>query len=372
MYDDKFIIEQIKNVAFKSLEVFLERINLDINLFVHLKVVNVILDNIDSLAEYSLKTNTIIISRNIVNSTYKKYCKGKLSFDNFIDTIAVSYLHELLHANRTILIANTLSLYNYKEVIYINNYNKAFKEDLKKYRQSLNIILNSYNYKKFKKYIPILISFNKNNLYNVVAYNKSIKAFEIFNNCLFDSTIENSKDKFLYNISLEMCLKNIIPDQVIYDYRNFDVISALPTDYKLNNRYYEFDNNIHYKKLVKSLKKQNALEEILTEAFALIMVLTYDEESINYDWVFNNSVLDENDKIGITLIKEFDEETVRWFFLSAYDEVYFDKFKNIFQEKYNDVLNIMYKIYELEKSVTKKDIKDIKIIIKDKLKSKSK
>ena len=82
--------------------------------------------------------------------------------------------------------------------------------------------------------------------------------------------------------------------------------------------------------------------------------------------------LDENDVLGIKLVSEFDDETLRWYFLSSYDDVYYDRFSKIFEDKYKDLLKIMYKIYELERPITDEIMNEFKYIVKTKLSNKKK
>lgn len=371
----KYLLCEAKKVAFKSFESFLKRIDLDISLFNHLNDILVKIGepkSEGSYAEYYPDSNMMIISKYRVNSGLRKVRNDEITMEELIDNIAMSYLHELIHANRTIIIANILNLYNYDEVIYKQNYNKIYEGQLLKYRTALERVLEKYDISKFDKYIPVIVSFNTNGNYNVVAYNLENKSFEIFKNQYFNSTIKNSKNNFLMNIGSELSNGHVVSEE-IYDYFDFEDTISLPCDYIFNkNTFYEFRNLKHYNKLKKKIKQQISLDEIITEALAIIMVLTKDEEKIDYDMVLESENLDENDILGINLVKEFDTETLRWYFLSSYDEVYYDKFSKIFEDKYKDLLKIMYKIYELERPITEEIMKEFKYIIKTKLSNKKK
>lgn len=375
MNDYNFLIKETKKVAFRSFEVFLKRIDLDISLFNHLNDIAVKIGEPNSegaYAEYYPENNSMIISKYKVNSGLRKVRNGEITIDVLIDNIAISYLHELIHANRTIIIANELNLYNYDEVIYKANYNKLYEEKLLKYRASLDIVLEKYDVNKFDKYIPIIVSFNKSGTYNVVAYNSDNKSFEIFNDQKFNSTIKNSRDNFLYDIGNELNKGHTISEE-IYDYFDFEDSISLPCDYRFDkNIYYEFRNPKHYNNLKKNIKQQISLDEIITEALAIIMVLTKEDEVIDYEMVLDSDNLDENDVLGIKLVSEFDVETLRWYFLSSYDDVYYDKFSKIFEDKYKDLLKIMYKIYELERPITDEIMNEFKYIVKTKLSNKKK
>ena len=93
------------------------------------------------------------------------------------------------------------------------------------------------------------------------------------------------------------------------------------------------------------------------------MVYTRNDNIIDYESLKEYSY-DENVYAGIEIIKSFDLDTLRWYFLSTYDEVYYDKFSKFFNDKYIDLLKIMYKIYELNMPLSKELDNELKYILK--------
>lgn len=365
----KYLLCEAKKVAVDSFEIFLNRLQVDSSLFEHLHDIKYSIGKtIDesAFAEYYQDTNEIVISEKRVNNGLNKVKKGIMTEDDLIENIAVSYLHEMLHANRTIIIANILNMRNYDEFFYKANYNNEHRDELLKYKYTLEEILKKHDIKKFTYIIPIIVKFNSNKTYTVVSYNLRDKQFEVYDNQLFQTKLNNINN-FLYSISRELNenKKQHPINRIVYDYFDYDDVVALPCDYY---RYYDnvqIDvNNVNqFKRFEKKIKSKVALEEIITEALAMIMIFTREQEVLDYDELSEYN-FDENVIVGIDLIKSLDDETLKWYFLSTYDEVYYDRFSKVFKDNYNKLLKFMYKIYELERPISNEMKKEFEYILR--------
>ena len=172
------------------------------------------------------------------------------------------------------------------------------------------------------------------------------KTHQIFNINTYDNN-------FLFLVSKDLVKKKHKVDRIVYDIFDFNSVIALPCDYyKINKKVsLNLKNLKQIKHFEKKINSQLSFEEIITEALATIMVFTRNSDFINYEEL-NEYSFDDDVFVGIKVIESFDKDILRWFLLSTYDEVYYDKFEKYFNNYYTRLLKIMYKIYELDLSLT--------------------
>jgi len=365
----RYLLCEVKKLAVDSFETFIKRLGLNPNLFEHLHDIKYSIGktlNDGAHAEYYEDDNELVISEKIVQNGLKKVHNEEIYYEELVENLAISYLHEMLHANRTIIIGNLLNKRNYDEFTYKQKYNNEHSAELIKYKYALDKVLINYDINDFVGSIPIIVHFNQDKTYFVVAYNDKDKSFEIYEHQKFNVKLKNI-DSFLMALSKELIQeKSKHPiNKVVYDYFDYNDVVALPCDY------YRFDSNIRlniknvklFKKFEKRINSQLSFEEIITEALAVIMVYTRNDNIIDFESLKEYSY-DENVYAGIKIIKSFDLDTLRWYFLSTYDEVYCDKFSKFFNDKYIDLLKIMYKIYELNMPLSKELDNELKYILK--------
>lgn len=352
----KYLLCEIKKVAYDSFEIFLKRLGIDFDLFEHLYDIKCIIGktlNRDSYAEYFEEDNEIIISNKVVDAGLKEVKKGKLTYKKLVEDCAISYLHEMIHANRAIIINNIMSKKNFLEYLYIHEYNINYNEELIKYKYALENVIKNYDITKFGENVPILVSFNKNKSCNVVAYNFSQKEFLIYKNQNIDISLKNTKE-FLYCVGIELNTKKHIATKTIKDYFDYEDKITMPCDFYDYNRnvYFNDISNGEIKRFYRELDYKSSLEEILTEALSIIMIYSRNHKDIDFNSI-KERIKDENALLGVNFVEVLDFDTIKWFILSSYDDEYYDKFNKIFEEKYNELKKIMYEVYKKRKPLAK-------------------
>lgn len=101
-----YLIQESKKIAVNSIKNFCINLNLDPDLFNHIYNIDMIVRNINknALAQYDTQENIIIINKLEINRSIMELEKN-ISDENTIKLeLALTIVHEMLHANRTIFI----------------------------------------------------------------------------------------------------------------------------------------------------------------------------------------------------------------------------------------------------------------------------
>ncbi len=335
------IVEKATNISILAFEKFIKNINLEPSMYDHIYNIKVSYNKMpdDKIGEYNAVTNSININSNWLD---------ELELDNkSILNVANVILHEMIHANRTIIINNGLSLSHVSD--------------------KLNNEINLYEIDTYK-------------LQNLFEKDIVIKRISIDNN---ECIIYNKKQKRI-NILEEdesgtLQLKKSIADIKHQEYE----MPAVVCDY-----YHEYDNKVvkekcktldeYLKKFLKEveeinemIKRQDSLEETMTEVIALIILINRKKDYFNLEECCNKlkeNVVSVDEKIILSFLEKMDTEFIRWFFTAVYEEHYVNEYKNILKEEYDRFLTEFDYILDTVKNNEKVDrnkLDDIKKIIKN-------
>lgn len=96
------------------------------------------------------------------------------------------------------------------------------------------------------------------------------------------------------------------------------------------------------------INKQEALEECITEAFNQIAKLITKKNKIFSEAVediIKNPNMRPDAVVGAKIINSLDEDTLKWFITTSYNDEYIDRFKIIFKDIYPKLLDIANRTY---------------------------
>ena len=140
----------------------------------------------------------------------------------------------------------------------------------------------------------------------------------------------------------------------------------------LVSKFYNKSEKISPKKKELIKTQQTSLEEIVTEALALIIIKTRNNNTLDLEEVNKEIQKRETNienKIGLQIITNIGIEGLQWFMTAAYDDIYDDRFSKIFQEEYNNLLmdvDFLYRKQNNNYYEKKYSIEDAERIIKEK------
>ena len=375
------IVTNAKQVAISSLKNFFRLIDLDSEAFNHIYEIPVKCEDFegDTPAKYLPDENQIIINRKYIVDRIKtlNQCfdderkKKSINLD-----IALTIVHEMIHANRTIMIENGLSAFNIKQKIddeekKYSQQNDGYNVD--QYMNLLNEIIDKPYIVDFKKLIPVKIRTNEDGSYTVIAYNRITKDYDEFKNQLFNVKMEDSVDEFLHNIGLELNNDEINHEKTntIYSFGNdnYNQKNVVVNDYyipynksgKLINEFNTTSSHISNQQysekieekmedVLEKFENSDGLEESITEVLADIIIMSRDKDKLELDLItdkiFNSKTAEADEKMGAKLIQKMGPDMIRWFMTSVYSEYYDDIFEKFFEERYDDLLCDFNDLYE--------------------------
>lgn len=383
-------IEEIRNIATKSLKNFYRNLDIDPNLFEHIYNIPIKVEELDDLAVYY--SHYFYIGFN------KKYL---LEMSEQLQTIEVpSYrtkillnaalvlVHEMIHANRTTIISGGVNSIN-SETIKKREFLKFIQEqdgyDINHYNSLLEVMLAKDYTSDFETFIPIKTKINRDGTYTVIAYNKKTGDYDQFKDQKFTAVMNEDIDAFINSIGSELndptsnhkVNKSIITSTIIEDksialtapsyYHQYDG-KLVGYDKSTSMLDYVVKLNEEEKLVKEKINKQEDLEEIITEALATIIIMTRNKPRIDLENVTKEVEAVTGDKAlltGMKLIRAMGTDMVKWFMLSAYEDVYNDKMYLTFQEKYNDLLTDFSMVYKDDKNYSKVE-RDIDSILDEK------
>lgn len=111
------LVNEGQQEAIKNIKHFLELLDLNKEAFNHLYNIEIKIDNIkkNEFAQYNLYDNIIILDIDKIIELAAGNEYNEKTKNIIIDTIAITIIHETIHANRTIMIENTININNIEE-----------------------------------------------------------------------------------------------------------------------------------------------------------------------------------------------------------------------------------------------------------------
>lgn len=362
-----------RNRAYNSLKHFFKLLDIDYNLFAHLFNIDIKIDydskfinEKDGLcARYDTGTNTknnnVYISVYYINTMLDNLYDNKISRQDLINDLAVTIVHELLHANRSVIIDNEPTIYDKKDReeydLLLHEYN------IESYKEILDECINSGFYNYFDKIVPLKAVIHGNNCFSVVCYDKEKEAFYIYKNQKFGYNGENIFT--LFNIGIELNSNNFK--------HKIDVEIPYLKDKSFDDHIDDSADYFHQKSTVRDENKENNrivlqtnLEENLVEMIANLIVYSRKNDKIDLDLFkehINTHGYRESEKLSFEILYRMGIDSIRWFILSAYEDEYDDKLYNAFKEKYDSLLNYFYSLENNESKIehmSSKKLKELK------------
>ena len=292
--------------------------------------------------------------------------------NNVTSNVAATLVHEMIHANRTVMINNGLNALNIKEKEeeeLIKYAQQKAGHDLNQYRMLLSDVLYKPFVKDFKKFIPIKVKLNNDSSYTVIAYNRETKDYNEFANQKFNSKLENGIDEFLHQIGIELNSQNNKHQitSIIYSFINKKdqpqvlVASDYYHPYSDTERLVHGRENLTPKEflsqldekinnIINRLENANGFEEVLSDTLSYIIISTRNNQLLDLNLVttniINSSTASVDEKIAAKLIQQLGVDIIKWFLTSAYTDYYNDEFEKKFKERYDDLLLDFNDLYE--------------------------
>lgn len=375
------LIDKVQRVSVQYLRNFCKLLDFNPELFNHIYNIQIKIGKTEnnSPAQYLPDENYIIMNIKYIQGMLQcinKYSNDERKRISVILNMVLTLLHEMIHANRVIMIENGLNSTSIKRKSddeLLGYFQQRSGHDLNKYNMLLCNILGKSYVVEFTKYIPIKGRLNKDGSYTIIAYNCETKDYDEFANQHFNANIKDGIDLFLYQIGTELNNKdsNHKITGTIYSFINNDkqqkitIASDYYHSYSRNNKLVDkkdvSSSNVPTKEYAQILDKKtsqaldriknaNGFEEIMTEVIANIIVITRNDKTLNLNFVINtivnsNSFLPD-EKVAAKFIQQMGVDMIKWFLISSYADCYNDYLEKIFQEKYDDLLHVFNNLYE--------------------------
>ena len=398
------LVNEAKELAIKSMKHFYKLLNLDPDLLNYLNNIPIKIEKTkyDNSGEYLPKENYIIINTKEVEfmlGHIHQDPKNKDKKNLVLANLAVTIIHEMLHANRTVLIDNGLNASNISDKLdieIIKHIQEKKGHDLNQYRMFLSDMLNKPYASDFKTYIPIKVKKNEDKTYTVIAYNRQTKNYDEFTNQKFKINQQKETDALLHQIGIELnekknnhqvtdtiytFINNNKPDTLLakdyyYPYLKSGRIvngSDLPSKDISTEEYIQIINK-KTNDVIDRFENADGFEEIITETLADIIIMSRKKEQLDLKTItttlYTTPETFYDVKIGAKFIQKMGPEMIKWFLTSAYQAYYNDEMEKIFQEKYDDLLldfNDIYGSVSYEEKPSEFSISDIDKIVDEKV-----
>lgn len=383
------LIETGKIRAIESIKNFCTLLNINPEIFNHIYQIPVKIEDflgINAEGFYYIMENYIALNSNTIEKSLKRIDENpddEKVKNVEISLIATLIVHEMLHANRSIIIENGLDKFNLiekgkKETTKYLQEQEGY--DLDQYDSLLHEVLQKTYIEEFKKFIPIKAKLNEDGSYTIVAYNLETKDYAIFANQQFKAKMEDGIDKFLYQLALELNDENekhVVTKEIYTNTNNNDELEGR----NINDYYHPYSesgrlvdqSNMESKNLSKeeydklivakqsiALKKINdseGIEEALVETLAQIIVMTRNSKELELDKI-TTRIYDNNEydiKMAAKLIQKMGVDVIRWFLTSVYEDYYSDELEKTFQERYDELIIAFNELYDFSKKCDNSD-----------------
>ncbi len=323
-YDE--ILTEAHSQSNKILLHFFDIIGLDRSLFTHLTNIESVLD-LEEFNDYDTK----VAFYECVNSDDHTFDNTIHMLPEYLDTILDRYddinrndliktiLHETIHANRTIIINNAV-LYPDCTLSSISHYEK-FRE------RYAHLIHDSNN----KLQVLRVFKSKSSSSYTIYAYNSISGDFFIYTIPTKYGIVFNNLNDFeeLLNRSSQF-FDFIAQIENPYDINYTSLVADYSTSFKDPTKLESKD----YMKIDGEVTKQMDFEESITEAFVQIMFYLKDKDEFNFDELLQKNHLPANIKLALEFIHNLNIDTIRWFFLSCYEDEYRNRFYELYKDEY--------------------------------------
>lgn len=355
------LIELTKTALFEAIHSygnFMSLIGLQPELFSHLLDIKIKIDYTDEYDELEEVAHYVSTDDGNENSIHilPEYLDEMLTnietrdiaeYGKWIDDITRTIVHEVMHANRDVILKDRSSVFDTlasSRARLQSKENKSIKEELDYILENKKNLDNSN--------ITLLKVIDKKSYYVCYVYNDRNKTYEMY--ILSSSIFSSEKDKFKSiesNLRYKDSLRTLKPTKTIpacpddgffAGYSDFSYLSNSEVD-KLSN---EEMNTFNL-----AVTDQVGLEEAITEAFSILMVAHKNSHSLKIhdvaSSIIKNDKMPDDLKIAFEMIENMSPDDIRWFFLSAYLEDYSNRFADMFKEDYPTIISNVCSLYNM-------------------------
>ena len=361
--NDKEEIINICASAYKrsvfALKEFFIKLGIDPNVFNHLFNIEISIDNSmqtnsERLAAFFTQEDVTFEPKIFICASYvddlisyckKKYKMNKRVKNEIITELSRTIIHEMIHANRNIILNNTKDI---SSSVIINDI--EYLNELDELNKKFDYLVINGEADFSKNEIVISIEFHNDYLL-VTTYNQEEEWFtkyKIKRNSIKYDSLEKIK-RFLENIfNINKYHHVFEPYKII---KSFDepTLSLLCSDYDLSN--YKANNRLMLDRILlhDNISKQIGLEEEITEAIAGIIITSRNDMDFDIDDICNRLInspreLDDIKRI-YKIIKYYKNDFIYWFITSCYMDEYHNYIEEKFGDDYNTLLSSFYRIY---------------------------
>lgn len=346
------IVKDSSIKAYQAIDHFFDVIELNKELFSHLKDIDITIDNNKSngnMAAYFIvrDSNTKEPMINLIAGYIDKnisLSKTDGKYNSSLCQIAWSIIHETIHCNRCIMI---------KDRITVQDTGFVIDENINKFKKTYNhvedLLSKYYNPNKMIYFFDILKIVIDDKYIDVYVYNEKEDRYEFY---LFDklnisgNNVLNDIKLLLYLNYKNKCIFNK-PYGIIKRFNSFNEEDMCMN---FSNNSIDFPFDIDTSKKTKDIILLNeGLEESITEAFAGLITIMNEDKYLNIyeacDTLYY--LIDNYDiKLAIDLIRNMNMDDIRWFFVSCYLDEYENRFNNIIKKDYDRLLICFDKLYK--------------------------
>ena len=329
-------ISEAKKVSDSALLHFFDLINLRRDLFNHLTKIDLVVD-LDSSNDYdsmiAFYENINYDDHSLDNTIHflPEYLDSIIKRNNVVckNDLVRTIIHETIHANRSIIINNGV-LYPEYHIASISEYES--------YRKKFGHLIKKSNLK-----FQVLKWYKYSNINTIYAYNHISGDFFIF----------TLPDYFVGSINSIDVLNDLINNnfdlfELVYQVENpYDLnYSSLVSSYSTSFKNPMVINKKNSLNVDLEVEKQTDFEESITEAFSQIIFYLRDKDQYNIDELLNNKRLLPNVRLALQFINSLDMDTIRWFFLSCYQEEYVNKFYEMYKDDYFRLIDLFSEAFQ--------------------------
>ncbi|MBR4178367.1 MAG: hypothetical protein IKR57_03355 [Bacilli bacterium] len=350
--------------SYEAIDYFFDYLQLDKTLFSHLKNVDIVVDNneeagLNNMAAYFIVRDNITNEPVIhLSSTYVDkvltISKRDLQYNDSVNQLAWSIIHETIHCNRCIIIDSLITLQDTNIILHGDS--KKFKNT---YIEIEDLLSNYYNPNKEPFIYDILKVIEDREYYDVYSYNEKEDRYEFY---LIDkkdivnfSMTELNKFLTINYIKNYLCNKPYGTIKRNIKYNEEDMVMNYDLDSCSIMVPFEKEESIKEKE---KISLNEGLEESITEVFAGLIIIMNKDRSLNiYEAcdILRQIINNYDIQLGIELVKNMSLDDIRWFFLSCYQDEYNNRFKEIYSEEYDKLLECFSELYKNTTDLSKEN-----------------
>lgn len=338
--------------SIRSFDNFIKLLGIDTSIFAHLRDINIVIDYTDDLDKIkavgcyassdSEDNNSIHISAKYIDKILIYLGKHRDKYDECLDELSHTIVHEKIHANRDIMIKDgtvSLSLLSSKsaKIARIKNSNLRKELDpllMQNLNNSNDIIL--LKVKETEYYYMAYIYNNKNNSYEVFRLDK--KKFNMGNYFNTFNMIQRYLSLNFFMMPFTSCSASLD------DYEFYGVTDYVDDYIDVNEL-----SNVEASSLYDFTLSKIGIEEALTEAFANIIIDSKRKNELDIKECCDLAIKDDDMpydlKLAYYLVSNLSIDDIKWFFLSCYEDEYDNRIRKIFGDDYETLIYNFYNLY---------------------------